>query len=272
VYDGDVVRVAALAFVVALGCGRIGFDPTGQGDGGPGTDGNRFGGSGCVAGHDEDGDGIDDCDDVCPHVSDPTQPDADHDQVGDGCDPHMQMPIDRIAFFDPFIATHAEWSYGAPPTFASDALQVDATAAPYVAATPFSASADLDTVEIAFQPTSVVTNARVAIQFISGFATFECAVHQPASGDALLELSATTNDIDFLPIVQLDAGATLDAGTTKLKAQVGSGQVLCHAAVNGAAGIDIMGSASVTPPPSQIGVFATKAHVAVDYFIHIDSI
>jgi hypothetical protein len=53
-------------------------------------------------GHDEDGDGVPDTADVCPNIFDPSQTDTDGDGVGDACDPHMNLPIDQIVYFEPF--------------------------------------------------------------------------------------------------------------------------------------------------------------------------
>jgi hypothetical protein len=75
-----------LAFVVVLvvGCGRIDF-ATATPDGAP-------------VGHDEDGDGVPDSIDVCPHLAG-SQIDSDGDGVGDDCDPEPMVPRQRIALF-----------------------------------------------------------------------------------------------------------------------------------------------------------------------------
>ena len=54
------------------------------------------------ANHDEDGDGIDDNFDNCPADANANQADLDGDRVGDVCDPHPTLPIDRIRYFDSF--------------------------------------------------------------------------------------------------------------------------------------------------------------------------
>ena len=71
-------------FVLAIGCGRLRFDPLEPPD-------DAVLCSSAV-GHDEDGDGIDDACDVCPHVVDRAQLDSDGDTIGDACDPEPNVP------------------------------------------------------------------------------------------------------------------------------------------------------------------------------------
>ncbi len=80
-----------VVLVTAAACGRIQFDA----------------GSDAAAdarpAHDEDGDGLVDERDGCPHISDPGQDDADGDGVGDACDPNMFVGTERIVVFDPLV-------------------------------------------------------------------------------------------------------------------------------------------------------------------------
>ena len=69
--------------LMLAGCGRLAFDPTGDA---------------LQTGHDEDGDGVIDAVDLCPHVAGP-QVDGDGDGVGDDCDPNPTVPRERIAMF-----------------------------------------------------------------------------------------------------------------------------------------------------------------------------
>ena len=98
------VNVVVVVLVIALaGCGRIGF--TGS-TGGPDADAAADAPDAPIdvlEGHDEDGDGVPDAIDKCPHVPD-DQTDADGDGVGAACDPDDARPGDTIALFDPMLA------------------------------------------------------------------------------------------------------------------------------------------------------------------------
>jgi hypothetical protein len=80
------------ALVVAAGCGRVGFVLLPDA-------GSAIAACATPRGHDEDGDGIDDGCDVCPHVPDPAQLDSDGDGVGDACDPEPANPRQYFALF-----------------------------------------------------------------------------------------------------------------------------------------------------------------------------
>jgi hypothetical protein len=106
-----VLRVFVVITALA-GCGRLRFD-AGSPDAPPDSDDSQ-----AVLGHDEDGDGIPDSLDVCPHIPDPAQLDTDGDRVGDACDPEPANPRQSFALFTPMIGADAAWlgtgwSYGA---------------------------------------------------------------------------------------------------------------------------------------------------------------
>ncbi|HEX5062346.1 MAG TPA: thrombospondin type 3 repeat-containing protein [Kofleriaceae bacterium] len=135
--------------IVAAGCGRLGFGERtggGTGDGGGGSDDGQLddgGGSGsvdgpmgdgpgtdafvCVTGpnHDEDGDGVRDACDVCPHIPDSAQADTDGDRVGDACDPEPNNARQSILLFDPFVTIGASWTNGGA-TQGTDEIIIDA--------------------------------------------------------------------------------------------------------------------------------------------------
>jgi hypothetical protein len=132
------VRRAVFACVVLLGaCGRLRFEDrpiTGDGGGGDGGDdgnGSMTDAFVCVAGgtsHDEDGDGIRDACDVCPHIADPGQADMDGDRVGDACDPEPMIARQSIVFFDGFETLDSAWT-NSGGVVQSDQLVLDARGA-----------------------------------------------------------------------------------------------------------------------------------------------
>jgi hypothetical protein len=89
--------VRLVVLIALAGCGRFAFDdrPDGAGDA-------MLPGDVLVdvvpLGHDEDGDGVPDTTDTCPHLAAP-QDDADGDGVGDACDPNPTVAGDRIVLF-----------------------------------------------------------------------------------------------------------------------------------------------------------------------------
>ncbi len=76
--------------------------------------------SGCQAGHDEDGDGVDDNCDNCPSVSNDQQRDTDGDGLGDACEvPGNPNGLSELAVFDPLVtdlgiytSLNGTWTYG----------------------------------------------------------------------------------------------------------------------------------------------------------------
>lgn len=86
----DMRCVAALLVAcLAAACGRLGFEGVGGGaDAAPDV----------LLGHDEDGDGIADASDPCPHVAGDAA-DSDGDGVGDACDPNPALNTERFVTF-----------------------------------------------------------------------------------------------------------------------------------------------------------------------------
>jgi hypothetical protein len=87
-------RLALL--LVLVGCGRVGFGTSPLITDDAATDGPVT--DGPPAGNDEDGDGVSDGSDTCPHLIG-AQTDGDGDGVGDLCDPNPTTPGDAIALF-----------------------------------------------------------------------------------------------------------------------------------------------------------------------------
>lgn len=130
------MRARWILFALAA-CGRLGF---GAQDGG--------GSATCTpVGHDEDGDGIDDACDDCPHVADPAQLDGDGDGVGDVCDPNPTSPREHITMFDPMTTRRPEWRFDfLPPSYTGDSIMVDTTNGDFLMTLTATPSTDYDEV------------------------------------------------------------------------------------------------------------------------------
>jgi hypothetical protein len=111
-----------LCLAVVAGCGRIGFGALSDA-----TAGDSRIDHPALVGHDEDGDGIPDTIDVCPHIADPAQLDSDGDGVGDACDPQPTNPVQSWLLFTPMMPNDMTFGEG-PPEWTSEAddwLHVD---------------------------------------------------------------------------------------------------------------------------------------------------
>jgi hypothetical protein len=118
-------RLRACALLVTVGCGRWGFGAGGSNVDAAALDdvvGMPDAANCTTINHDEDGDGIDDACDRCPHVADNSD-DGDNDGVGDACDPQPLIAKQRIAFFDSFATMRAEWDGVSNMTIAQDGLR-----------------------------------------------------------------------------------------------------------------------------------------------------
>lgn len=111
--------------VTTAACGRVSFDARPDASDGA-SDGNPADAD-PLATHDEDGDGINDRDDVCPHIADMDQADNDGDRVGNACDPLTDAALERIILFDPLISQEPPWEFSGtvPPTYTGDAVTFD---------------------------------------------------------------------------------------------------------------------------------------------------
>lgn len=94
-----------VVLIALAGCGRVGFDAGARDGGAQMTPDDAttelpadVRSDSLPVGHDEDGDGVPDSADSCPHLLGP-QLDSDGDGVGDACDPNPTVARDTIALF-----------------------------------------------------------------------------------------------------------------------------------------------------------------------------
>lgn len=107
--------------VTTAACGRVSFDAQldAQLDA-------HMADADLLALHDEDGDGINDRDDLCPHIADSDQADNDGDRVGNACDPLTDAALERIVFFDPMLEPSSAWEFRlGTPTYTGEAVTAD---------------------------------------------------------------------------------------------------------------------------------------------------
>lgn len=243
------------AFLLLAGCGRIGFAPTAD----------------CVAvGHDEDGDGIDDACDVCPHVADPAQLDSDGDRVGDACDPNPTLPIDHLVRFESFTKMPADWTVASalPATYAFDgeSIQVDARGGYWSARWPQVPLHDRFAIGGSFGAHGANPQQVVALSMVGEPAQYYCEVYD-GSGTTLFSATYTYDSVTFQHVDEPPVAGT-PAGPFSLTIDHTPPTVACHLATG--PGYDArFPSIPAGIDPNQIGFYAEDQAVTIDWFVQI---
>ena len=264
--------------VLLLAACRISFDARSDGavDDGPTDDSNGDVAAVCrdvPTGHDEDGDGVDDGCDVCPHVADQNQLDSDGDRVGEACDPEPMQPRQQIVLFDPFNGTRdAGWTetiFG-PGTVSIANDQLLLTPGPNAVALhrPYTAAMDHFTVRAAVPTASLTTNL------------FGIFAPQLATSSAFYCELLTIDTAYYLKLTQqLNGGAftTIDSTTFAMPIVGGGGTMQFDVTPNTVACVstwrgqttNVSGPRPAGVVPEQLRLYADGADITVDYFLHI---
>lgn len=245
------------------GCGRIAFDARG-GDGGPEA-------GACVpVGHDEDGDGVDDACDACPHLAD-DQADLDGDGVGDACDPRPAQPTERIAWFDPFTAEATSWgiSGGGSIAYIGDAIVLSPPSQRLERPATFGAA---DHFEIAGRVRAGSSAFRQVAIFArpSGAGSVYCELYEDTTGfDLALTWSpdgGVTPRLDELPLSPPLADLEF-----RIAMRHDPAAITCALRLGGADVGGIGAARPALPTSERVVIGAVEIETELDYFIHITS-
>jgi hypothetical protein len=244
-------------------CGRVGFDGR--------DDSTIVLACAAPAGHDEDGDGVDDACDDCPHIADPSQLDSDGDGVGDVCDPHPTLPIDHIAFFDPFTSARPEWTL-ASATYDGDHLVLDGTAGEADAILQFLPATDVLALGGRID-LGIANGARqIAINAQHDPADYYCELYDNSSFTKF-SITYTYDGSSFSSVAEDDASTIrLDGPATPFHFAMLNAppNVSCATDWSGAPPL-LTGPIPASMTPTELVVGVTHLVVHLDYFIQIHS-
>lgn len=266
-------RLLGASLLSLAACGRLGFDAAGGTGGSDGGDGPGPRDSGIVCGHDEDGDGQDDCLDPCPHVFDVVNPDSDGDGVGDDCDPRPENPDQVIAVFDAFTSQLPSWRYDGGATAGGDQLQLPGTQGPQFAYierdyTPgrldqITWGGTLDAIDAG----GATIHSSIEIGSSDGGLYYCELIRDPADGIAI-KYSWSLDEVMYFSETPVDLGQTFTGAVVTLRMYVDdAGNVLCTGTANGSQG----SVAGVIPAVSanEFRVTSQALDTSVQYVIHV---
>jgi hypothetical protein len=253
------MRRPAFAFVAFAGCGRVAF----------GTIADSQRDASCVApvGHDEDGDGVDDACDVCPHVPDPAQLDSDGDGVGDACDPAPNDPSQFWVLFDPFTQPLPAWAYDAGTQVTNDALHLPALTATIGAHLVDAPAVDL--LEYAGTITSLGTGSHQLTLGIHSTLTphYYCELFETGT-QFYFSATYSLNDVSFPSVQSMQLPGTFTTGDVTMTLANTPPTWQCRVRV-GTSDVRVGGAIPAGISPDLIFLSAGGVDIDVRYFVRI---
>ncbi len=259
---------ALVALVPA--CGRVGFEPReapgdGARDGAPPVDA-----AGCVTlVHDEDGDGVDDVCDVCPHLADVDQADGDGDRVGDACDPEPTIARQRIILFDPFTALDPAWTRSQGSEAAvGDQLELLAINSYRTLIRPLDLGHDTFVVS-ATSATAGTGQSLFAIQITptSAPSSFYCELYDTGSRSQL-QFTSTLDGIDYTGQDRQVLATRFANGAGTFSFEVAATMGRCGTTWRGQA-LESVGTIPSGIAREEVHLFAENVDIRVAYFLQL---
>ena len=244
-----------------LGCGRVGFDS------------RRAGGDGALpatctpVGHDEDGDGIDDACDDCPHVADPAQVDSDGDGVGDVCDPEPALPRQQIVEFDAFT-TLGPWQPVSGASVANDRLFLDGLNGSALASMTMTPHHELFEIHGTTGSKGPATNALFGL-FVgakTGPGTYYCELYDDTS--TVLQFTYTFDGSTYMHGGSTPAANRLAGGDGTFSYDVSPTTAHCASTWHGEP-LSVTAAVPSGIPAEIVEIYSEDVDLHVDYFIDI---
>ncbi|HUS33598.1 MAG TPA: thrombospondin type 3 repeat-containing protein [Kofleriaceae bacterium] len=230
--------------------------------------------------HSEDGDALGDVCDPCPHLSG-NAADGDSDGVGDACDPQPGVAKQRIAFFDPFTSTRAEWELGSGASRVGETLRVNGL-------TSFGDSIlNVATGELRIETGGTVASisSTTPHQLSIGFGFLD-STHQKYHYVELYNDAGTTGDIAIskanlgaytgLATAQYPAPLPTGAWSMRIDESVAAQQIKLRAKAGGVQYNELTAATNTALPnlatSTQATLYVQHADVRFDYWIVIETL
>lgn len=252
--------------LTALAACRIHFDALGD-DAAAAGDDVAIDVDTVLGGHDEDGDGIPDSLDVCPHVADSPQTDGDGDRVGDACDPNPATPTEEIVVFDPFVTLSSEWNLlGPAPMTDGESLIADTRGSDLDLRRPYTLGTDVFELAGELGAPGGGSEQIFITMLEPGQRWYYCELFD--GGTPKLALSYTLDMASFLQIDETPLQGPLANGAFVLRMTHTPPTTSCTTSWP-ATGSEVGGTLPGGITPTELQLFTKEVEVRWHYFIHI---
>jgi hypothetical protein len=260
------VRVLGLV-VCVVACGRVDFAQHAANDARPDATHPD-----AVTGHDEDGDGVPDVVDNCPHVANADQADTDGDGVGDECDPLPTTPTEHIAYFDPIVSDPFQLNDAALFTATGDAIVADGSTGAAVMILPLAIGNDLIQIGGSIVELGDISGRQISMSSTTDITDpYDYAELFQDDDVHYVALSHFTGS-DYAPIQADDLGADVPTGSLVFAwSPAASTQSAALVVELGNAAFSAQTPLDVSPAGSALQVSVSKLVVQIDYIVEIET-